>query len=36
MTYMAKVLGTANDMVLLNSWELYHNLVPPVAVIVGL
>jgi hypothetical protein len=33
---MAKVLEPGNDVVLLTSWELYHNLVPPVAVIVGL
>jgi hypothetical protein len=33
---MAKVLEQGNDMVLLTSWELYHNLVPPAAMIVGL
>jgi len=36
MTYMVEVLKPGSDMVLLTSWELDHNLVPPVAVIVGL
>jgi len=36
MTSTAKALKPGSDMVLLTNWELYHNVVPPVAVIVGL
>jgi hypothetical protein len=30
MKYMAEVLKPASDMLLITSWELYHDLAPPV------